>query len=85
MTCVRTFSSTNAVSFDLNQLPRPNRLLSANRYYRYNLDREPEESGLIAGYYEPGKAAYVGLSNFQNVAYEFNRLQLDPPGVLLYK
>ncbi|KAG5667176.1 hypothetical protein PVAND_015171 [Polypedilum vanderplanki] len=55
-----------------------------NKFYRYYLDNEPAEYGLSAGYYAPGKKAYVGLSIFSDVAYQINQIQLDPPGVKLF-
>ncbi|KAG5667230.1 hypothetical protein PVAND_015221 [Polypedilum vanderplanki] len=54
-----------------------------NKFYRYYLDDEPAEYGLSAGYYAVGKKAYVGLSNYGDVAYQIPRVQLDPPGALL--
>ncbi|KAG5667263.1 hypothetical protein PVAND_015251 [Polypedilum vanderplanki] len=54
-----------------------------NRFYRYNLNSEPADYGVIAGQYEPGKEAYIGLSIFADFAYQINRIQLDPPGALL--
>ncbi|KAG5667237.1 hypothetical protein PVAND_015227 [Polypedilum vanderplanki] len=54
-----------------------------NKFYRYYLDNEPAEYGLSAGYYAPGKKAYVGLSNYGDVGYQIPRVQLDPPGALL--
>ncbi|KAG5667239.1 hypothetical protein PVAND_015229 [Polypedilum vanderplanki] len=59
-------------------------LFVANKFYRYYLDDEPAEYGFFAGYYAPGKEAYIGLSIFANMAYQINRLQLDPPGVQLF-
>jgi hypothetical protein len=57
---------------------------SANKFYRYNLDNEPADYGLVAGQYEQGKEAYIGLGVFANMAYQFNRISLDPPGIQLF-
>ncbi|KAG5667240.1 hypothetical protein PVAND_015230 [Polypedilum vanderplanki] len=55
----------------------------ANKFYRYYLDNEPIEYGLSAGYYEPGKEAYIGLSLYSGNTYNFGRLQINPPGIEL--
>ncbi|KAG5667233.1 hypothetical protein PVAND_015223 [Polypedilum vanderplanki] len=50
-------------------------------------DEEPEyeyecaEYGLSAGYYAPGKKAYIGLSIWGDISYQTNQIQLDSPGV----
>ncbi|KAG5672141.1 hypothetical protein PVAND_002295 [Polypedilum vanderplanki] len=53
-----------------------------NKYYRYNLDYEPAEYGISAGYYAPSKKGYVGIGNWQFVAFNSGRIQLDPPGII---
>ncbi|KAG5675262.1 hypothetical protein PVAND_005177 [Polypedilum vanderplanki] len=55
-----------------------------NQFYPYNLDNEPAINGLSAEQYAPGKEAYVGLNLLKNIAFQFNRIQLNPPGVNLY-
>ncbi|KAG5667259.1 hypothetical protein PVAND_015247 [Polypedilum vanderplanki] len=54
-----------------------------NKFYRYYLDDAPAKYGLSAGYYAPGKEAYVAIGNWQCAVLNSGRLQLDPPGVLL--
>ncbi|KAG5673077.1 hypothetical protein PVAND_003152 [Polypedilum vanderplanki] len=56
----------------------------ANKFYPYHLDNEPVEHGISAGQYAPGKEAYIALSVFNKIAYQITRLQLEPPGVILY-
>ncbi|KAG5667178.1 hypothetical protein PVAND_015173 [Polypedilum vanderplanki] len=54
-----------------------------NKFYRYNLDDEPAEYGLSAGYYAPNKTAYVGLGNWFYAELDSGRIQLNPPGIWL--
>ncbi|KAG5667238.1 hypothetical protein PVAND_015228 [Polypedilum vanderplanki] len=41
------------------------------------------EYGLSAGYYAPGKKAYIGLGNWNDMLLNAGRIQLDPPGLLI--
>ncbi|KAG5683061.1 hypothetical protein PVAND_012367 [Polypedilum vanderplanki] len=54
-----------------------------NKFYHYYLDDEPAEYGLSAGYYAPGKKAYVGISIWEGMLLDSGRVQLDPPGFLM--
>ncbi|KAG5667179.1 hypothetical protein PVAND_015174 [Polypedilum vanderplanki] len=52
-----------------------------NKFYRYNLDDEPAEYGLSAGFYASNKEVFVGLANWHYAALCSGSLHLDPPGI----
>jgi hypothetical protein len=56
---------------------------SANKFYTYKLDNEPAEYGISAGFYAPGKRAFVGLGVWLETTLLPGRIQLDPPGILM--
>ncbi|KAG5667261.1 hypothetical protein PVAND_015249 [Polypedilum vanderplanki] len=53
-----------------------------NKFSQYHLDNEPAEYGLAAGFYAPGKKAYVGVTCWNYVALNIARIQLDPLGAV---
>ncbi|KAG5667235.1 hypothetical protein PVAND_015225 [Polypedilum vanderplanki] len=55
----------------------------ANKFYRYNLDDEPAEYGLSAGFYAPGEKAYVGISQWRNIGLHAGRIQIEDRGIEL--